>query len=63
MIVVIVEHITNYLIEHREECSKSPQSCVVHYMIQILSMIKTFGHQRIWRKVWLQDDSALTLYL
>ena len=63
MVVVVVENVANRLVEHREECSKCAQTCVIHNVFQLLTVLKTLAHKSVGYKEWLQNGGAITLEL
>jgi len=63
MVVVVVEHIADSLVQHGEKARQRSQLGVVHYMLQSLSMFQALRYDCICSKVRLQNDCALPLNL
>jgi len=63
MVVVVVEHIADGLVQHGEQARQSSQFGVVHNVLQGLSMLQTLCYDCIRSKVWLQNGCTLPLNL
>src|SRR6218665_669139 len=63
MTVVVCDDISHGLVEHREECAQRSQACVVHNVLQLLTILQTLTDETIRHEGWLKHRSTVTLDL
>src|SRR6218665_1964805 len=63
MTVVVCDDISHGLVEHREECAQRSQACVVHNVLQLLTILQTLTDETVRHEGWLKHRSTVTLDL
>ena len=63
MRVVVVDHIPDDLVCHREERAKCSQTSEVHDVVKVHGVLQAFCDQAIRSKVGLDDSSRISLDL
>ena len=62
MVVVVRDHISHILVQHREQGTKSSQTSEIHNMVQICCIVQTLGDESIGSKIWLQNHDYIALH-